>query len=96
MYDDPLAYLEADLGGADLPKATVCRPSDPAYLLKHVAELANNEWSEAEAAAEIAARACVDCLVVAYAEVVNALCRNPFVDIPGIRIARILLAALDL
>jgi hypothetical protein len=94
MHDELLAFLEADLVRADPPPARGCHLADPARLIDRVAELANADWSEAEAASELGRLASVECLRAAHAVVVGALMRNPLVDVRGIRMARILLAAL--
>lgn len=95
MYDDLLAYLEADLVGAERPVARRRHFADPTRLLTRAAELANEDWSEAEAARELGHLASADCLRAAHIMVLGSLMRNPFVDVRGIRVARILVAAID-
>lgn len=95
MHDEPWAFLEADLAGATPSPAWGRRLADPTRLLIRAAELANNDWSEVEAARELGRLATVDCLRAAHTAVLHALILNPFLDIRGIRIARILQATLD-
>lgn len=95
MYDDLLAYLEADLVGAERPRAGPLGFSDPVILLGRVAELANDDWSESEAASELVRLASADCLRAAHVMVLGSLTRSPFVCVRGIRMARILVAATE-
>ena len=95
MYDGLLEYLEADLAGAQVPATRSYDDASPARLLQAVAELANSEWTEDEAAREAVRLARPDALRAAYAVAFGSLLSNPFVDILGIRITRILLAAID-
>ena len=96
MYEDLFAYLEADLVGAQPPPpAKPCQPAEPARVLGWAAELVNADWSEEEAATELGQLATGDCLRAAYTMLLGSLMCNPLADVRGIRIARILLAALD-
>ena len=96
VYEHLFAYLEADLVGAQPPApAQACELAEPARLLYRVAELVNADWSEEEAATELGPLAGEDCLRAAYGLLLSSLVRNPLVDVRGIRMARIVLAALD-
>ncbi len=91
--DELFDYLERSLVAAedfDLPDALCSR--DPLELAM---ELANDEWSEDEAGRELARRASYDDIRLAQANLLCTLMRNPAVDIRGIRMSRILWAALD-
>ena len=64
-------------------------------VLGRARELVNDEWSEAEAARELASLAAYDELRDTHIRLLAALLRTPFVDIPGIRVSRVIWAALD-
>ena len=61
----------------------------------HAFELANAEWTEDEAACELARANRPDDVRAAYSLVLSSLMSKTRIDIRGIRAARILLRALD-
>lgn len=93
-YEELFDYLERSLVDAEdfeIPAALEWR--DPLEL---AAELANDDWPEDEAGREVVRRASYDEIRQAQASLLCELMRNPCVDVRGIRMSRILWAALDL
>jgi hypothetical protein len=90
---DLFGFLEADLsnsGNVD----TVSGWDTPVDVLQRAAELANDEWSEEEAGAELARLSTPRSLQAAQATLISALAANRAVDLVGIRMTRIIWKAL--
>ena len=92
---DLFRFLEADLSSAgDVHTAT--RLDDcQVDVLHRAAELANEDWSEEEAGAELARWSTRDALHAAQTKLISALFANRALDLVGIRMTRIIWRALD-
>lgn len=89
MEESLFAFLERDLGAPFTPPTSWLAP------LPHATELANDDWSEADAAHAVATRAERKEVLAAYVTVMIGLAQTPWLDTRGIRSARILRKALD-
>ena len=89
MDDELFDFLERDLAG------TVGATARWIPAWPHAAELANDEWSEAEAAHQLACSCGPDEIRAAYAASVQRLASLSSVDVRGILTSRLLRLALD-
>lgn len=90
---DLFGFLEADLSNAGNVD-TVSGWDEPVDVLQRAAELANDEWSEEEAGAELARLSTPEALHAAQTTLISALAANRAVDLVGIRMTRIIWKAL--
>lgn len=89
---DLFTFLEADLTGARV----AAKPMNGDEMAGRARELANGDWTEHEAAIELARIAAGNhyCLVQAHRQLQWQLLCNRHLDIAGIRATRIVLAAM--
>jgi hypothetical protein len=92
---DLFRFLEADLSRAGDVETVTCRCAYAGDVLQRAAELANEEWSEEEAGAELARLSTRDALHGAQTRLISALFANRALDLVGIRMTRIIWKALD-
>jgi len=91
MSDALFDFLEANLaGGVAIPPH-----SGAVDLVTRVAELANADWTDDEAAHEMTRFCTYEEIRVAQVSVLAALVQNPATDLHRIRVSRILWRALD-
>jgi hypothetical protein len=92
---DLFRFLEADLSSAGALDTVAGGGEYPEEVLQRAAELANDEWSEEEAGAELARLSTRDALHAAQTTLIGALFANRALDLVGIRMTRIIWKALD-
>jgi hypothetical protein len=92
---DLFHFLEADLSGESAVDTVARRDTHPVDVLQRAAELANSEWSEEEAGAELARLSTPEAMHAAQRRLICALFANRALDLVGIRMTRIIWKALD-
>lgn len=90
---DLFAFLELDVAKVEHARPAMgATDGDPVL---RALELATAEWSEVEAGAELARLHGRAEIRAGQTRLLAALCRSPFVEVRGIRAARVLWSALD-